>query len=166
MSSLCSRSRDSAFTLLIRDALLLTAANCVLPGNIGGVIVQTEYPVFCGGGIALCALSSLGHLHRLDINLVHRRNAFLNDRGQVGCETDIPVRGWRGQTCAAASPHLNAFRYGRFSGLIFTLSMGETRSLITARCWAARWTYCDVIASVVWPSLCCNEIASPPLTRY
>jgi len=32
-----------------------------------------------------------------------------------------------------------------FTGLIFTLSIGKTRSSITAMCWAVRRTHCDVM---------------------
>ena len=40
-----------------------------------------------------------------------------------------------------------AFLHGLFSGLVRILSLGDACSLITARCWAARCTYCDVMAS-------------------
>lgn len=71
---------------------------------------------------------------------VHRRYAILGDQ-MVGCSVDSPVRHRQG-ACPSLRlpPHLCAFRYGLLRGLIFTLSISETHSLMTAMCCVATWT--------------------------
>jgi hypothetical protein len=85
----------------------------------------------------MCILSVSRRPHRLHVQLVHRGYSLLDDRRLVGREVDLPVRHRKtgvSKLTLQAYPHLCTFLYGLFSGLIFILSIGETRSLITARC--------------------------------